>query len=141
VGRFSGAFQGYCKNVALVALAQINRGVESKGNKRPGVSGLKPTPKFLYTFGQISYSDMSTEFTIGATVCLASQPPYIKTADPMPMLRPAQLIAVGATGTVIARQPGDYWVVKFDRGSFLIDGKYLSETATSPDLTTPESQN
>lgn len=74
---------------------------------------------------------MSTEFTIGTAVCLASQPPYIKTADPMPMLRPGQLIPVGATGIVISRQPGDYWVVKFDQGSFLIDGKYLA-TATEP---------
>ena len=76
---------------------------------------------------------MSIEFTIGTAVCLASQPPYIKTADPMPMLRPGQLIPVGATGTVISRQPGNHWVVKFDRGSFLIDGKYLSsETAAEP---------
>jgi hypothetical protein len=74
---------------------------------------------------------MSTEFTIGAMVYLASQPPYIKTADPMPMLRPGQLIAVGATGTVISRQPGEHWVVKFDRGSFLIDGKYLSSEPIS----------
>jgi Protein of unknown function (DUF3148) len=84
---------------------------------------------------------MSTEFTIGATVCLASQPPYIKTADPMPMLRPGQLIAVGATGIVISRQPGDHWVVKFDRGSFLIDGKYLSSELTSDDRTFTEPQS
>ncbi len=71
---------------------------------------------------------MSTEFTIGAKVCLASQPPYLKTAEPMPMLRPGQLISVGAIGTIIARQPGEHWVVKFDRGSFLIDGKYLNST-------------
>jgi Protein of unknown function (DUF3148) len=84
---------------------------------------------------------MSTEFTIGATVCLASQPPYIKTADPMPMLRPGQLIAVGATGIVISRQPGEHWVVKFDRGSFLIDGKYLSSEPTPTETPSIEPQS
>jgi Protein of unknown function (DUF3148) len=74
---------------------------------------------------------MSTEFPIGSTVQLASQPPYIKTADPMPMLRPGQLLAVGAEGIVVARQPGEHWVIKFDRGAFLIDGKYLSSASTS----------
>jgi Protein of unknown function (DUF3148) len=76
---------------------------------------------------------MPTEFTIGATVCLAIQPPYIKTAEPMPMLRPGQLIAVGTVGTITARQPGEHWVVKFEQGSFLIDGKYLSSELTSSD--------
>jgi hypothetical protein len=91
---------------------------------------VKSSQKFLYTFAQTPYSVMSTEFAIGATVCLTSQPPYIKTAEPMPMLRPGQLIAVGTTGIIISRQPGEHWVVKFDRGSFLIDGKYLSSEST-----------
>jgi Protein of unknown function (DUF3148) len=76
---------------------------------------------------------MSTEFTIGAMVHLASQPPYIKTADPMPMLRPGQLLTVGTTGTITARQPGEHWVVKFEQGSFLIDSKYLSSEPTAPE--------
>jgi Protein of unknown function (DUF3148) len=73
----------------------------------------------------------TTEFPIGSTVILASQPPYIKTAEPMPMLRPGQLLAVGSPGIVVARQPGDHWVIKFDRGAFLIDGKYLSSGESS----------
>lgn len=77
---------------------------------------------------------MSTEFPIGSTVILTSQPSYIKTAEPMPMLRPGQLLAAGSQGIVVARQPGDHWVIKFDRGAFLIDGKYLSSgESSSPD--------
>jgi hypothetical protein len=77
------------------------------------------------------------EFAIGSQVRLALAPPYFKTADPMPMLRPAQLIAVESIGTVLERRPGENWVVKFPRGNFLLDGKYLaaarSEILTEPD--------
>jgi Protein of unknown function (DUF3148) len=65
------------------------------------------------------------EFPIGSSVKLSLAPPYFKTADPMPMLRPPQLVTVGDTGIVLERRPGEYWVVKFSRGSFLLDGKYL----------------
>jgi hypothetical protein len=70
-------------------------------------------------------SSESVEFLIGSTVRLSLAPPYFKTADPMPMLRPPQLLPVGSCGTVLERRPGDYWVIKFDRGSFLMDSKYL----------------
>jgi Protein of unknown function (DUF3148) len=79
---------------------------------------------------------MSPEFPIGSTVSLAIQPLYIKTADPMPMLRPGQLLAVGSVGIVMACQPGNHWVVKFDRGAFLIDGKYLTAETGSTDTPT-----
>ena len=43
VGKFSGAFKDLAKefDVPFVALAQINRGVESQGNKRPGMADIK----------------------------------------------------------------------------------------------------
>jgi replicative DNA helicase len=43
VGKFSGAFKDIAKefDVPFVALAQINRGVESQGNKRPGMADIK----------------------------------------------------------------------------------------------------
>ena len=43
VGKFSGAFKDIAKefNVPFVALAQINRGVESQANKRPLMSDIK----------------------------------------------------------------------------------------------------
>ncbi len=66
-----------------------------------------------------------TEISVGGKVRLVSLPPYLKTADPMPMLRPPDLLAVGDEGTVIDRRPGGYWGVKFPRGSFLLDSKYL----------------
>jgi Protein of unknown function (DUF3148) len=69
---------------------------------------------------------MAEKFTIGSTVKIIILPPYIKTADPMPMLRPAQLVGLGAVGTVIDRLPGDHWVVKFERGTFLLDSQYLA---------------
>ena len=43
VGKFSGAFKDIAKefDVPFVALAQINRGVESQANKRPLMSDIK----------------------------------------------------------------------------------------------------
>ncbi|ANV83859.1 hypothetical protein AWQ21_05365 [Picosynechococcus sp. PCC 7003] len=69
------------------------------------------------------------EFKQGAQVKLAQLPPFLKTADPMPMLRPADLLAVGEVGTLGDRRPGGYWVVKFERGSFLLEETYLTVAA------------
>ncbi len=68
---------------------------------------------------------MSQEVNIGATVRTIALPAYIKTADPMPMLRPPSVLAVGETGLITDRKPGNYWVVKFDRGSFLLEDRYF----------------
>jgi hypothetical protein len=68
---------------------------------------------------------MFDHLQIGAKICVVSLPPYIKTADPMPMLRPPDLIRVGEEGLIIDRRPGNYWVVKFARGSFLMEAAYL----------------
>jgi hypothetical protein len=79
---------------------------------------------------------MTTEFTVGDRVRLASQPPYFKTADPMPMLRPADTVPLGAEGVILSRRPGGYWGIKFDKGSFLVDGQFLEQTETSADQAT-----
>ncbi|MEM9538323.1 MAG: DUF3148 domain-containing protein [Cyanobacteria bacterium P01_E01_bin.42] len=71
-------------------------------------------------------------FQVGAKVRLAGQPPYFKTAEPMPMLRPPDLVKVGEEGTICDRRPGGYWAVKFTRGTFLVDTQYL-EAIASPD--------
>ncbi|MTJ10065.1 MULTISPECIES: regulatory protein SipA [unclassified Anabaena] len=68
---------------------------------------------------------MSPEFPIGSKVRVISLPPYVKTAEPMPMLRPADVIHIGEEGIVIDRRPGGYWGVRFTRGSFLIDSQYI----------------
>lgn len=65
------------------------------------------------------------EFSIGEKVRIVSLPPYLKTADTMPMLRPADLLQVGDEGTVLDRRPGGYWGVRFPTGAFLMDDQYL----------------
>lgn len=76
---------------------------------------------------------MTTEFTVGDRVRLAAQPPYFKTADPMPMLRPADTVPLGAEGVIVSRRPGGYWGIKFDKGSFLVDSQFLEQTETPAD--------
>lgn len=73
---------------------------------------------------------MSDSFQIGDRVRLTAPPPYLKTADPMPMLRPPDLVQVGEQGTIVDQRPGGYWGVKFDRGTFLVDSEYLESATT-----------
>jgi Protein of unknown function (DUF3148) len=68
---------------------------------------------------------MSQEFNIGATIRIVALPTYLKTADPMPILRAPSLLSIGDLGLIIDRKPGNYWVVKFDRSSFLLEDRYL----------------
>ena len=65
------------------------------------------------------------EFKVGDRVQIATLPPYLKSADPMPMLRPPDLVNLGDEGIILSRKPGGYLAIKFDRGSFLIDAQYL----------------
>ena len=69
----------------------------------------------------------SSEITIGCQVFLSVSPPYLKTADPMPMLRPADILEIGSQGIVIDRRPGDYWGVRFSKGVFLLESQYLEK--------------
>ncbi|MBD2181113.1 regulatory protein SipA [Aerosakkonema funiforme] len=68
---------------------------------------------------------MTKEFTVGKKVRVVALPPYVKTAEPMPMLRPRDVIRLGEEGIVIDRRPGGYWGVRFARGAFLIDSQYI----------------
>lgn len=65
------------------------------------------------------------DITVGRKVRLIALPPYLKTADPMPMLRPADTLTVGEEGLVLDLRPGGYWGVKFARGTFLLEADYL----------------
>lgn len=65
------------------------------------------------------------EFTIGSKVRVITLPPYVKTADTMPMLRPPDVIAIDDEGIVVDRRPGGYWAIKFERGTFLLDSQYV----------------
>lgn len=79
---------------------------------------------------------MSKEFSIGDRVRVIALPRYVKTAEPMPMLRPPDVIHIGEEGIILDRRPGGYWGVRFTKGAFLIDGQYIE----SVDTTTPTSQ-
>jgi hypothetical protein len=71
------------------------------------------------------------QFTIGQKVKLVAQPPYVKTAEPMPILRPPNVVRLGEEGIVLDRRPGGYWGVRFEKGAFLLDSQYL-EVVDSP---------
>ena len=59
-------------------------------------------------------------FSIGDQVQLISPMPYLKTADPMPMLRPSDLVGSDESGSVVALHPLEIAAVRFRRGTFLI---------------------
>jgi hypothetical protein len=65
------------------------------------------------------------DITVGSQVRLVNRPPYLKTAEPMPMLRPPDILELGEVGTVLDRRPGGYWGVRFAQGAFLLESQYL----------------
>jgi hypothetical protein len=80
------------------------------------------------------------EISVGSKVRLVTRPPYLKTAEPMPMLRPSDILEVGEEGTVIDRRPGGYWGVRFANGAFLLENQYielLSDEAELPPSSSP----
>ena len=68
------------------------------------------------------------EFLIGDRVRVIALPPYVKTAEPMPMLRPPSVLQLGEEGVVVDRRPAGYWGIKFARGTFLIDSQYVERS-------------
>ena len=66
-----------------------------------------------------------TGHRIGASVRLAGPVPYLKTADPMPMLRPPDLVDSGELGQVVALRALDQVAVRFRRGTFLLEARLL----------------
>lgn len=81
---------------------------------------------------------MSKEFTVGDRVRVIELPRYVKTAEPMPMLRPPNVIQLGEEGVVLDRRPGGYWGVRFSQGAFLLDSQYIEAVPATSDL--PESE-
>ena len=67
----------------------------------------------------------TNEIAVGDRVRVIALPTYVKTAEPMPMLRPPNVIALGEEGVVLDRRPGGYWGVRFARGAFLMERQYL----------------
>ena len=64
-------------------------------------------------------------FAVGERVHLGGALPYLKTADPMPMLRPPDLVASDEVGRVVEIRPRGWFAVAFRRGTFLISGENL----------------
>ena len=67
----------------------------------------------------------SAALLVGARVRLLQAPPYLKTADPMPMLRPPDLVDSGELGQVVALRALDQVAVRFRRGTFLLEARLL----------------
>lgn len=78
---------------------------------------------------------MSKEFIVGKKVRLVALPPYVKTAEPKPMLRPQNVIHLGEEGIVLDRRPGDFWGVRFEKGAFLMESQYIEALEDSTDTT------
>ncbi|BFM40245.1 regulatory protein SipA [Synechocystis sp. LKSZ1] len=70
--------------------------------------------------------------SVGSNVRLIARPTYFKTADPMPMLRPPDLVGIGEEGRVLERRPAGYWSIRFERGVFLVESQYLEVLTTEP---------
>ena len=67
---------------------------------------------------------------IGTRVRLAGPVPYLKTADPMPMLRPPDLVDPEEAGVVVERRARDQLAVRFRRGTFLLASSQLLSLLT-----------
>ncbi|MFM7395071.1 MAG: NAD(P)H dehydrogenase assembly family protein [Cyanobium sp.] len=75
-----------------------------------------------------------TPFAVGDRVHLAGALRYLKTADPMPMLRPPDLVASDEMGRVVEVRARGWFAVAFRRGTFLISGENLR--SSNPGSTT-----
>ena len=72
------------------------------------------------------------KFQIGENVSLQVPMPYLKTVDPITMLRPPDLVSLDEVGVIIGIRTKDLLEVKFRRGNFLIpaDRLHLIEKET-----------
>lgn len=62
---------------------------------------------------------------VGQSVRLRDRPAYLKTADPMPMLRPPDLIGPEEVGQVAELRALGTVAVRFRRGTFLLAASSL----------------
>ena len=69
-------------------------------------------------------------FNIGDFVFVTTRLPYLKTADPVPMLRPPDLLSPGEVGKVVALRSQGVIEVRFRRGNFLVPIDRLSSSGS-----------
>jgi hypothetical protein len=72
------------------------------------------------------------ELQVGQRVRLVRVPPYVKTAEALPMLRASTFLEVGQEGIVLSRRPANYWAIRFRQGAYLIDGDDLESLPGTP---------
>jgi len=65
------------------------------------------------------------KFSIGEKVSLQVPMPYLKTAEPISILRPPDLVSLDEVGVIMGIRPNDLLEVKFRRGTFLIPSERL----------------
>ncbi|WP_087069143.1 NAD(P)H dehydrogenase assembly family protein [Cyanobium sp. NIES-981] len=63
----------------------------------------------------------------GDRVKLLRSPRYLKTADPMPMLRPPDLVGIDEIGQVVGVRALGQLAVRFRRGTFLVESEAVTE--------------
>ena len=64
-------------------------------------------------------------FSVGEKVSLEVPLSYLKTADPISMLRPPDLVSLDEVGEITGIRHNDLLEVKFRRGNFLIPSERL----------------
>jgi hypothetical protein len=74
-------------------------------------------------------ADASIPFPIGSHVRLRNLPAYLKTADPMPMLRPPDLVDAAEVGEVVGLRALEQLAVRFRRGTFLLEARQLERVS------------
>ncbi|MBC1261512.1 DUF3148 domain-containing protein [Synechococcus sp. BSF8S] len=65
-------------------------------------------------------------FSVGDLVRITARLSYLKTADPMPMLRPPDLVDADEVGQVMGLRAINQLAVRFRRGTFLLDSDQLT---------------
>lgn len=91
-------------------------------------------------YGYDPMSENAAEFAVGDRIRVIALPSYVKTAEPIPMLRPPSVIAIGEEGTILSREPGEYWGIRFEKGAFLLENQYF-EAATPSNGSKEESED
>ena len=87
---------------------------------------LEPQP---FAVGQLPFGVEPPPFAVGDAVQLKGRPNYLKTADPMPMLRPPDLVDSDELGQVLAIKALNQLAVRFRRGTFLLEADQLHAAA------------
>ncbi len=69
--------------------------------------------------------------SMGNKVFLKISQSYLITNDPMPMLRPPDLISSNEIGEIVAFMPKDMVAVKFRRGTFVLNLSHIEPGISS----------